>query len=94
MLDKKSEMWYNRKIGPRRPPPARKMNPLALLQGGYVDLVCQTVALSGANLRTLPMVNTSPTEALGQSAYIWHLHRHKLGWELWGSHPFPRLRLS
>lgn len=37
--------------------PAAKMNPLVALQGGNVDLVCQTVALSGANLRTLPMVN-------------------------------------
>lgn len=95
MLDKKLQMWYNGKIGSQRPLASRKNEPPCCATRGYVDLVCQTVALSGANLRTLPMVCrvpfTPPTKALGQSAYIWHLHRHKLGWELWGSHPFPQL---
>lgn len=58
MLDKKSEMWYNGKIGSGRPPATRKNEPPCCATRGYVDLVCQTVALSGANLRTLPMVNT------------------------------------
>ena len=69
MLDKKSEMWFNGKIGSGRPPATRKNEPPCCATRGYVDLVCQTVALSGANLRTLPMVchapYSPPTKALG-----------------------------
>ena len=56
MLDKKSEMWYNSKIGSQRPLASRKNEPPCCATRGYVDLVCQAVALSGANLRTLPTV--------------------------------------